>query len=141
MELHYTLIVIATLLQFILGALWYSPLLFGKWWMEIMEVTHLSKERLKEMQKEMAPYYGLQFVLTLIYTFVLELAINYIQLVNLDITAYTVAAWIWIGFVVPTQISGIVWSNTKKKFWVKQIFIVTTYQLVGIMLAACILSF
>ncbi len=141
MELQYPLITIATIVQFILGALWYSPLLFGTWWMEIMEVTHVSKEKLKEMQKEMLPYYVLQLFLTFLFTCVLALAIDYIELISLDMTHYTVACYIWLGFIVPTQVSGIIWSNTKKKYWMKQIAIVTSYQLVGIMLAALVLSF
>lgn len=129
------LIVVASLAQFILGALWYSPLMFGKWWMEIMEATNLPVEQMKKMQKEMAPFYGVQLFLTLFSTF---------ALVNLAVATpfslYHVAFWVWLSFIVPTQISGVVWANTKKKFWVKQIFVMASYQLVGLMLAAFILS-
>jgi hypothetical protein len=68
MDVNYTLIIVASIAQFILGALWYSPLLFGKWWMQIMECTHLSKEELKKMQAKMTPFYGLQFLLTILFT-------------------------------------------------------------------------
>lgn len=129
------LIVVASLAQFILGALWYSPLMFGKWWMEIMEATNLPVEQVKRMQKEMAPFCGVQLFLTLFSTF---------ALVNLAVATpfslYHVAFWVWLSFIVPTQISGVVWANTKKKFWVKQIFVMASYQLVGLMLAAFILS-
>lgn len=129
------LIVVATLVQFVLGALWYSPLLFGKIWMQIMEVTQMSKEQMQKMQKEMMPFYALQFFLTLFSTF---------SLVNLAVytpfSLYHVAFWIWLGFIVPTQIAGVIWGNTKKRFWLKQTLIMITYQLVGIMIAAFILS-
>lgn len=129
------LIVVASLAQFILGALWYSPIIFGKWWMEIMEVNNISKEKLQEMQKKMGPFYALQFLLTLFSTF---------ALVNLTVftpfSLYHLAFWIWIGFIVPTQIAGVIWGNTKKRFWAKQIFVMTSYQIVGLMLAAWILS-
>lgn len=134
------LIVVASLAQFILGALWYSPLMFGKWWMEIMEATNLPVEQVKRMQKEMAPFYGVQFLLTIIFTFVLAMFVYYLKMANVGFHAYGVAGWIWIGFVFPTQIAGVVWANTKKKFWVKQIFVMAGYQLVGLMLAAFILS-
>lgn len=135
METNYILILLATLAQFILGALWYSPLLFGKVWMHIMEATHFSKEELKKMQKSMTPFYGLQFFLTLFSTFAL---VNLVGMTSLGI--YHLAFWIWISFVVPTQISGVIWGNTKKQFWLKQILVMTTYQFVGIMLASAILS-
>ena len=135
MEINYMLIVVATLVQFVLGALWYSPLLFGKIWMQIMEVTQMSKEQMQKMQKEMMPFYALQFFLTLFSTF---------SLVNLAVftpfSLYHVAFWIWLGFIVPTQIAGVIWGNTKKRFWLKQTLIMITYQLVGIMIAAFILS-
>ncbi len=140
METNYMLIVVASLAQFILGALWYSPLMFGKWWMEIMEATNLPVEQVKRMQKEMAPFYGVQFLLTIIFTFVLAMFVYYLKMANVGFHAYGVAGWIWIGFVFPTQIAGVVWANTKKKFWVKQIFVMAGYQLVGLMLAAFILS-
>lgn len=135
MEINYILIVIAALAQFILGALWYSPIIFGKWWMEIMEVTNLSKEKLLEMQKKMSPFYALQFFLTLFSTFAL---VNLVGMTTLSI--YHLAFWIWISFIVPTQISGVIWGNTKKQFWAKQVFVMVSYQIVGLMLAAWILS-
>ncbi|MEK7631089.1 MAG: DUF1761 domain-containing protein [Patescibacteria group bacterium] len=140
MEINYTLILGAALAQFVLGAVWYSPLMFGKWWMQIMGADRLSKEELQKMQKEMAPFYGLQFLLTVIFTFVLAMFVHYLQMANVGFHAYGVAGWIWFGFIAPTQIAGVVWANTKKQFWAKQIFVMITYQLVGLMLAAFILS-
>ena len=139
MELNYMLVVVATIAQFILGAVWYSPLLFGKWWMEIMECTNLSPEELKAMQKSMMPFYGLQFFLTLFSTFSLATFMIYVADMN-SYSAYHVAFWIWIGFMAPTQISTVVWGNTKMKFWVKQMFVMLSMQFVGIMVAAWILS-
>ncbi|MFM2415088.1 MAG: hypothetical protein RI911_781 [Candidatus Parcubacteria bacterium] len=136
MELNYLAILVAAFVQFVLGALWYSPVLFGKQWMEIMGVSHLSMEEIQKMQKEMGPFYAVQFALTVVYTISL---------------ACVIAAWpesfgmlaavkIWAGFVVPTQISGVIWGATKKEHWLKQILIMISYQLVGILIAAYILS-
>ena len=138
MELNYTLIIVATIAQFILGALWYSPLMFGKWWMEIMEVSHMSKDEIAKMQKTMVPFYALQFVLTLITTWVL--ANNIVYAGALGSAAYYYALFMWIGYIAPVQISTVIWGNTKKKFWPKQVFVMLSMQFVGIMLAAFILS-
>jgi hypothetical protein len=136
MEIPFTLIVLATIAQFILGAIWYSPLLFGKWWMQIMEVGHLSQDELKKMQKEMGPFYALQFLLTLFSTFSLARLIPYIP----EFSIYHIAFWIWIGFIAPVQISSVVWGNTKKKYWVRQLFVMLSMQLAGLMLASWILG-
>lgn len=140
MEINYFLIFAAIIVQFILGALWYSPLLFGKWWMQIMEVSHLSNEELQKMQKGMAPFYIVQIALTVVSTFVLAIFIQYLQMANVGFHAYGVAGWIWLGFIAPTQIASVIWANTKKQFWCKQIFIMTSNQLVGLMITAFILS-
>lgn len=136
MQIHYTMIFVATILQFILGAIWYSPLMFGKWWMEIMEVTHVSKDELSKMQKEMGPFYALQLFITLFSTFSFATLVPFIPAFSM----YHIAFWLWIGFITPVQIGSVIWGNTKKKFWVKQIFVMVSYQLVGLMLTACVLS-
>ena len=138
MEINYVGIVVATIVTFILGGLWYSPLMFGKIWMQIMECDTLSQEELKKMQKKMAPFYGLQLLLTLMTTVVLSIFIT--DVLNSDADTYFMTALIWAGFIVPTQIAGVVWANTKQKFWAKQIFIMISFQLVAIMLSAWILS-
>lgn len=135
-QVNYGLIILATIAQFILGALWYSPLMFGKWWMEIMECTNLKKDELKKMQKEMAPFYGLQLLLTLFTTVSFANLLPYIN----GFSIYHVAFWIWIGFMAPIQIASVVWANTKKKYWLKQIFVMLSMQLAGMMLASLILS-
>ena len=136
MEISLTLVVLATIAQFVLGALWYSPLLFGKWWMQIMECSHLSKEELKKMQKDMTPYYGLQFFLTLVSTYSLALLAPYLP----EYSIFHIAFWLWIGFIVPTQISSVVWANTEMKYWIRQIFVMASMQLAGLMLASSILE-
>ena len=136
LQVNYGLVALATVAQFVLGALWYSPLMFGKWWMEIMECTNLSKDELKKMQKEMMPFYALQLFLTFFTTVSFANLLPYIS----GFSIYHVAFWIWIGFMVPIQIASVIWANTKKKYWAKQIFVMIGMQLVGIMLASLILS-
>ena len=140
MEINAMWFAVAVLVQFVLGALWYSPLMFGKWWMQIMEKTNATKAELEQMQKEMAPFYGLQLVLTVVSTFVLAMVIHYMRAGEPSFHAYGVAGWLWLGFFAPTQISAVIWANTKKKFWAKQIFVMLSYQLVALMLTAFFLS-
>ena len=141
MQIQYTLVALATIAQFILGAIWYSPLMFGRWWMEIMEVTHLKKADLKKMQQEMGPFYGLQLVMTIVFTLVIALFLSYVKETTVTpVCPYLITTLIWFGFIVPTQTAGVIWGNTKKKFWLKQIVIMTGCQFVSLMLATFILS-
>jgi len=131
------LVFVATIAQFILGGLWYSPLLFGKWWMQIMECEGLPKEELQKMQKSMMPFYALQFALTLFTTVSFAHLLPYVS----GLGIYHIAFWIWIGFIAPVQIACVVWANTKKQFWCKQIFVMLSFQLTSMMLMAWVLSF
>ena len=131
------LVFVAAVVQFILGGLWYSPLLFGRWWMQIMEADHLSKDEMKAMQKQVMPLYAIQFFLGLFTTIAFANLIPYITTFSI----YHIAFWIWIGFIVPLQIAAVIWGKTQKRFWTKQIFVMISYQLVAIMLTAWILMF
>ncbi len=133
------LVAIATVVQFILGAVWYS-FVFGKAWATIMECDDVPLEELKKAQATMGPYYAIQFFITLLSTFVLAMFIYYLQMANVGFHAYGVAGWIWLGFILPTQIGGVIWANTKRKFWFKQIAISGGFQLLVLMVTAFILS-
>jgi len=60
-ELNWLAVVIAALASFLLGGLWYSPVLFGKAW---QRETGLTDEQLK--QGSMARIFGLSFILALL---------------------------------------------------------------------------
>lgn len=137
MEIQFSLIAFATLWQFVLGALWYSPLMFGKLWMKIMGATQMSKEEMAKMQKEIAPFYLLQILLTLIFTWELAHTIN----ADTGANPYFLALVTWFGYIVPIQISGVIWGSTPKKYWLKQICVITANQFVGMMVATYILLF
>jgi hypothetical protein len=139
-NINYIALLVASLAQFALGALWYSPLMFGKWWMEIMEATHFSKEELQKLQKEMTPFYALQLLLTLVTTWVLATNLAYGNVFSGGTTAVLAYAFfMWLGYVMPTQVSTVIWGRTKRMFWAKQLCVMLTYSFVGIMLGAWIL--
>lgn len=123
-------------LQFALGALWYSPVLFGKTWMKIMGADHLKKEELQAMQKSMMPFYSLQFVLTFITNLFLFMAMRFLA----PSQALGLGLIIWGAFIVPTQISSVIWGSTKKQFWLKQCLIMMSAQALNITIAALLFS-
>jgi hypothetical protein len=136
MEINYKLILFASVLNFILGGLWYSPIMFGKWWAQIMEMSHHTKEEMQKMQKEMMPFYILQFFLALIFTWELAHALAS----AVEVNHYFLAFITWFGFVMPIQVGSVVWGNTKKKFWPKQLFVMLSYQLVSIIISTWVLT-
>lgn len=116
MQFNFLAVILATVVQFIVGAIWYS-VLFGKLWGRIHGFDKLPKEVQQKMMKEMGPYYIVQFIVTLITSIVLEIFITYLPEWN----AYAMACFFWIGFVVPALVSAVIFGGTEKKWIVKKI--------------------
>ncbi len=118
MHINYLAIIIAAVAQFVIGAIWYMPL-FGNLWGKIHGMEKVSKEERQKMMKSMGPFLALQFLVTLVTTFVLSIFIAHQPTWN----AYAMAAFFWIGFVVPTQVSGVIFGGTNPKWIVAKILI------------------
>jgi Protein of unknown function (DUF1761) len=136
MEINYIAILIATVVQFIIGAVWYS-FLFGKLWGEIHGFDALTKEVQQQMMKKMGPFYALQFFLTLVTTFMLA---HYVLYWKDEASAFYVALMLLIGFVWPTQISAVIFGGTESKWLVKKIAVQAGASLAGLMGAAWVLQ-
>lgn len=117
MQLNFLAIILATVAQFIIGAVWYS-VFFGKLWGKIHGFDKLPKEVQQRMMKEMPPYYGIQALVTLITSVVLTIFITYLPS---SWNHYALAGFFWIGFVVPTQVSAVIFGGTERKWIVKKI--------------------
>jgi hypothetical protein len=119
-----SVLLLIAVLQMVLGMIWYGPL-FGKLWMRIMEVEDKTMDEIKQMQKAMLPFYILQFFLSCVVafaTFAFFASLPYASSV-------TVMSWIVLGLIIPTQISSVIWGSTKQKFWLKQIAVMSGYQI------------
>lgn len=136
MQLPFIAILAVSLLQFALGAVWYSPLLFGNMWMKIHGADKLTKDALKKLQKKMGPFYGLQFFMTLITnSFLAFLIVNLPQF-----SLCTIIGLVWFAFIVPTQISTIIWGGDAMKWWAEKIAISAGFQLLGAVVAVSVFS-
>lgn len=136
MELNYLAILLAVAAQFGVGFVWYGPL-FGKLWGKIHGFDKLSKETQDKMMKEMGPYYGLQLLVTAITTVVLAIFITNLSGWN----PYGMAFFFWLGFVVPAQVSSVIFSNTPKEWMFTKIGLQAGAALVCYEAAAAILYY
>lgn len=136
MAVNYLAVFVASVLQFIFGAIWYTPL-FGKIWGKIHGFDKQSPEVQKQMMKGMAPLLAMQFVVTVITTSVLA-----VLLAGTTSTwsAYAFAGLCWLGFIVPTQISAVLFGGTEPRWVVTKILIMNGASLGCMMIAAAVLS-
>ena len=135
MQLNYLAILVATAAQFALGFVWYGPL-FSKLWGKIHGFDKLPKETQQKMMKMMGPLYGAQALVTLITTVVLAIFLAYQPTWN----AYAMAGFFWIGFIVPTQVSAVLFGGTKPEWVVTKIAVMAGGSLVFLEAATAILQ-
>lgn len=134
MQINYLAVILATAAQFVVGFVWYGPL-FSKLWGKIHGFNKLPKETQKKMMKAMGPFYALQLFVTLVTTVVLAIFLAYQPTWN----AYAMAAFFWIGFVVPTQVSAVIFGGTEGKWVVTKILVMAGGSLACLEVAAAIL--
>ncbi len=117
--INYIAVLVASIVQFIIGAIWYMPL-SGKLWGKIHGFETYSPEAQKEMQKGMWKLLVPQFIVTLVTSAVFALLMNGFQS---EWNIYGLAAFFWLGFVVPTQVSAVLFGGTKPEWMVTKIAI------------------
>ncbi len=112
-DLNYWAILGAAVSSMILGALWYSPLAFGKLWMKLIEVTDHEMEKAKE--KGMLLNYFAMFLLEFAKAFVLAHFVNFVGALTWD-DGLTLGFLVWLGFVGTITMNPFIWGVKKKPF-------------------------
>ena len=138
MYINYLAVLVAAVLQFIFGAIWYMPL-FGKTWGKIhgIDMASMPKEEQAKMQKAMMPLLGVQFLVTVITTFVFALLLGGFPS---DWNIYGLAFFFWLGFVLPTQVSAVLFGGTKPGWIVTKIAIMAAGALGCLEIAAVVFA-
>lgn len=134
MELNYIAIIAASIAQFVTGVIWYTAL-FGNLWGKMHGFDKLSKETQQEMMKQMPPIYGVQLVVTVIMTAVLAYLMNITT-----ISPYLLAVVVWLGFILPSQTSAVLFGGTDNKWIATKIAVQSAGSLVSLLVAAAVLQ-
>jgi len=135
MDVNLVAVLAATVAQFVVGAVWYMGL-FSKQWGEMFGFEKLSKKEQKEMQAKMGPWYGVQLLVTALTAYVLAYLIGALPAVGV----YTLAVWVWLGFVVPTQVSAVIFGGVEAKWIPRRIIIMAGGSLACLLVAAWVIS-
>ena len=97
-NINWLSVIVATVSAFIIGALWYSPVLFGKTWQKELG---LSDEKIRNAN--MAVIFGTSFVLEFIAAFVLEMFIGSEANVATGIIAGALVGIAWVATAIGTN--------------------------------------
>lgn len=133
MKIKYAAVLVATLVHYILGGLWYSPLLFGN---KFLQVINWSPEKVIEMGNQShAKELAIAFVTSLVLVYVLAHFIQYTKATT-AMAGIQTAFWLWLGFIVTTQAATVIFEQRPLGLYLINI----GYQLVGCSLAGLILA-
>ena len=130
---NYIAIIVATIIGYAIGALWYSPLLFGTQWMKLQGFT--KRDMLRAKQRGMAKAYILTFIAVLVMALVLSLLVEVFGNGNFWSGAL-VGFWVWLGFLATTQIGMVFWEDKPFSLYL----LTTAHYLVTLVLAGGILA-
>ena len=133
MKIKYAAVIVATLVHFLLGGLWYSPLLFGN---KFLQIVNWSPETIRQMEnqshtKELAG----AFITSLVLVYILAHFVQYTKATN-ALGGLQTAFWLWLGFIATTNVATVLFEQRPLGLYL----INMGYQFVACALAGVILA-
>ena len=126
-------IVVSAVVAFCIGALWYSPMLFGKEWMSLSKMTDADMAAAKA--RGMWKSYLTQFIASLITFSVLGFLVTATNAVSAVDGAF-LALIVWLGFVAMDSVGALLWE--RKPF--KLVMINTVGTLITLLIGGAIIG-
>lgn len=109
-EINYLAVVVAAAASMVVGAIWYSPLLFAKPWQELVGIKTDAVQSGASMAMVIAAIAGLLTAFVLRH-FVVYAGANTWQ------EGAIVGFWVWLGFVVTTLLVHNAFEQRRKKLF------------------------
>ena len=131
MKINYPAVLVAAILHWILGAVWYG--LFSSKFVELMAWT---PDQLAAIQNEShTTDYILAFLSSLVLVYILAHFVQYTKADNIGSGLQT-AFWLWLGFIVTTQLPTVIFEGRKAGLYLLNI----GYQFVACIVAGALLA-
>lgn len=126
-------VLVASIVSFGIGAIWYSPFLFGNKWKALVNIDEESEEQNRENGS--LRYYVIHFIATIV-TF---------SVFAFFVSAFSANTWVdgaflgllaWIGFTATEAVGTLIWE--KKPF--KLVLINTSATLISLLVGGAIIG-
>jgi hypothetical protein len=137
-HVNYLAVVVTGVVIFVLGGLWYSPILFARPWTRLMGKT---EEEMKaymaspKAKREMPLLYGMALLTALVTAWVMAIVVKHFGGPS-ALRGAEIGALCWLGFAATTSFATALFSMQPKALWV----INSGYNLVSFVLAGIILG-
>jgi hypothetical protein len=130
MKINYPAVIVAAVVHFMIGGLWYG-LIFANTFVEIV-----GRAQLEQMVADSHwSQYVVAFVTSLVLVYILAHFVQYTAAKTLAGGIQT-AFWLWLGFVVTTQLSSVIFEQRKLGLYLLNV----SYQLVACLVCGAILA-
>lgn len=123
---------VCALLSMGIGFLWYSPILFGKPWMQLSKID---PKKMAKANANMPKLYSLSFLFTLVMIFALAQLVN-LTLMTTALEGAILGVMVWLGFIAATSVNMVLFEQ--KSWWL--FFINTGYHLICLVISGIILT-
>lgn len=132
LDINLVAVVVAGAATFALGALWYSPWLFGRIWVAALGLT---PEQVAEQKKTAGPAYAVTLLCWLVMAAALAVLIQRIDITTAQ-GGIKLAVLCWLGFAATVGLSGHMFSGRRLGvFLVDASFQLTSLVAMGAILA------
>jgi hypothetical protein len=132
MKINYLAVIVAAVVHFIIGGLWYG-VIFGNTFLSIVQWT---PEQIQQVQEQAHwSQYAAAFASSLVLVYVLAHFIKYMKVTDVAGGLQT-AFWLWLGFVITTQLATVIFEQRKLGLYLLNV----GYQLVACLICSVILT-
>jgi hypothetical protein len=128
-SLHLSSIAAAVVVKMILGALWYSPVLFVKPWMQMTGVTH------EQMRQRMPKGVAVDLIGAILTAFGMAYIVGYSGAQGID-AGLSIAFLVWLGFVAPSALASVLYEGKPWGLWLLN----SGYWLISLMAMGAVLA-
>ncbi len=128
-SINYVSIIVAAVAAMAIGAAWYSPILFAKQWMKLVDKSEA------DLKKNANQGYLLTAVAWLVVAYILAHFVSYTNADTISTGAIT-GFWAWLGFVATTGAINTAFSGRPWKLWL----IDNGYHLVALIVMGAIIA-
>jgi hypothetical protein len=131
-DINWLAVAVAAVVTFLIGGLWYSPILFGKLWTRLHGYTD---QQLEAMKQGAGKAYGLSFVAYLVMAGVMAVLVDWTGAAGAAEGA-CLGSTVWLGFAATIGLTATLFSNRSLGTWLLD----AGYQLVYLVAQGIILA-
>ncbi len=129
-EINYIVVLVAAVVDYVIGVIWYSPALFGKRWMLAVGKSEQDCKR-----TNMGVALTGAFVSAVMMAYVLALFIGFVQAKTV-LSGAGIGLWAWVGFVAAPNLCNYLFAG-----WPRDLYLINNgYHLVSLLVMGAILA-